>query len=118
MYSLKDVYGDNFQQKDKERAVENTLNTLSNNIAHRNYDFMINTDLIWTKENHISNDYIMDMYNKIQSVNNHLNIVHILDKNLLHTLVNVKSVDYFLVVDTQYKTSFLIYITREDVGIL
>ena len=47
-----------------------------------------------------------------------VNIVHILDKNLLHTLVNVKSVDYFLVVDTQYKTSFLIYITREDVGIL
>ena len=118
MFSLKDIYGSNYEQKDNMSAINMTLNIISNNIAHRNYDFLVDTKKLWNSANKLNDSVINELYNKIAKVNNKLNIVHILDKKLIPTCVEAKTVEYFLIVDKIYQTAFIIYITREKVGIL
>ena len=118
MFSLKDIYGSNYEQKDNMSAINMTLNTISNNIAHRNYDFLVDTNKLWDSSNHLNNNLINELYNKISKVNNKLTIIHLLDRKLIPTCVDAKTVEYFLVIDKIYQTAFIIYITREKVGIL
>ena len=118
MFKLSDIYGNDYKQQDQKRAVDTIINALANNIAHRTYDLRFESTWIWGKDYHISNDYILDMYDKIRKINKYLNIVHILDKNLLHTFVNSNCVEYFLIVDNQFKKALIIYITNENIGIL
>lgn len=118
MYKLSEVYGD-FKNKTTENAINSLLNTISNNIAHRNYELRLDTSLIWNQYGSISNDYIMEIYKRISKLNSNMNIVNIIDTKLLHSLITGEdSVSYFLIVDNQYKKSIVIYITKNNIGIL
>lgn len=117
MTSLEKLYGKNYSEKGHNDKIETIVNLLSNNLSHRYFIFKSDNNILFTNHK-INLNILILIKNKVEMLNKHLLVNHINDTKLLNTLIQGVPVEYFIIVDKEYKKTYNIYITINDVGIL
>jgi hypothetical protein len=122
MAELNTVYGDNYQNESQQSKVNHVLNTIINNIAHRQFNFRLFDSIdLWDPTTHIiPRSSIETMIRKVKEINKQMQMIH-LDKksdqvNMLPELIVDSPVEYFMIVDGEYRKAYFIYITPYEVN--
>jgi hypothetical protein len=121
MASLTDAYGDNYQSESKLSKGSYVINTIANNIAHRQLSFrLFDTADLWDSSPNLSPQVIDTLTHKIKNINKQIHLFHI-DKtskqlNMIPELVLDIPVEYFMILDAEYHRSYFIYITPREVN--
>jgi hypothetical protein len=121
MAELNDVYGTNYQDESKNAKINHILSTITNNIAHRNFNFRVfDSSELWDMSQNMSQSTINVLINKVKNINKHMHLEY-LDKksdriNMLPELITDTPVEYFLVIDGEVHRAYFIYITPREVN--
>jgi len=121
MAELNDVYGNNYQDVSKQSKNNYILNIISNNIAHRQFNFhLTDTTEIWDQSNNLLPKIIDEIIKKVKTVNKHIHLTYIDKKsqaiNMLPELIIDTPVEYFLIIDSEFNRAYYIYITPSEVN--
>jgi len=121
MAELNDVYGTNYQSESQKSKINYILNTIVNNIAHRQFNFRLFESLeLWTPSHELSQQSIDTIIQKTKTINKQMCVVYIDKKsnmtNMLPELVVDAPVEYFLIIDGEFHRSYFIYITPYEVN--
>lgn len=120
MAELSDVYGQNYQDDAKVSKNNHIINTVANNIGHRQFNFrLFDSDNLWEHQSNLSPKIINEIIEKVKNVNNKMYLVHI-DKNseainMLPELIVDTPVEYFWIIDADNNRAYYIYITPYQV---
>lgn len=121
MAEISDVYGSDFQNEAKKAKVGHQVNTIANNLAHRQMNFRLFDSLdLWDSSHRIPPTVIQTIIQKIQSINPKLHVIA-LDKqseqiNLLPSLIIDTPVEYLWMIDAEYHRSYFVYLTPYEVN--
>lgn len=121
MASLTDAYGSNYQTESKLSKSSYVINTIVNNIAHRQLSFrLFDTSDLWDSSPNLSPQVIEAMTLKVKNINKQIHLFHI-DKtskqlNMIPELVLDTPVEYFMILDAEYHRAYFIYITPREVN--
>ena len=121
MAELNDVYGQNYQDESKSSKVNYVLNTITNNLAHRQFNFrLVDSADLWDVRHNLSTTSIESLIQKVKAMNKQMCLVH-LDKtsnkiNMLPELVVDSPVEYFMIIDGEFHRAYFIYITPYEVN--
>jgi hypothetical protein len=121
MAELNDVYGEHYQDEAKQSKNNYLLNTITNNIAHRQFSFrLFDSSDLWDQSDNLSTQVLDEINKKVQSINKQMVVCHIDKKsnqvNMLPELVVETPVEYFLVIDGDLHRAYFIYITPSEVN--
>lgn len=121
MAELDDVYGNNYQTEAKDSRNNYVLNTIANNLAHRQFNFrLFDSAELWDTSHNLLRHAINTIANKVKVITKQMTIIHI-DKhsegmNMFPELVIDSPVEYFLVIDGEFHRAYFIYITPYEVS--
>lgn len=120
MADLNDIYGENYQNDSKNSKNNYVINTVANNIAHRQFNFkLFDSSELWDLSNGLSPHVIDLIKQKISNINKQMYLFHIDKKsnsiNMLPELVIDSPVEYFWIIDGEYQRAYFIYITPREV---
>jgi len=121
MYSLQEVYGQDYHRQVHQARIDHIINTLVNNIAHREFSFRFDDcGLLWNRE-HIENKHIDEICQKVAKLNQQLIIRHIdmddpQQKKILPYIIQDAAVEYFYIIDKEFEKCYLIFITPTQLG--
>lgn len=116
MAELNDVYGQNYLDESKQSKNNYVINTIANNIAHRQFNFkLFDSSDLWDINNNLLPQAIETLSKKIKAINKWMHVQH-LDKkndcvNMLPELVIDSPVEYFLIIDGEFRRAYFIHIT-------
>jgi hypothetical protein len=121
MAEIDDVYGTNYQSECRELRNNHIIHFISNNIAHRNFNFnLFDCEHLWDSSGNLNMSIIDELIKKICIVNPKMHMFHINrhsnEINMLPELVINVPVEYFWIIDEEYSRIYFIYITTREVG--
>jgi len=120
MASLKNVYGDNFNEISLKTNVDSIINLFSSNIAHKEFKYTINTCSLW-KDNDLNPNVINGLIDRVVKLNPKMRLTHINKYtkyvNIFPILISNK-VEYFILTDLNSRNAYHIYITPEKMDVL
>lgn len=121
MADLNDIYGNNYQNESKNSKNNYVINTIANNIAHRQFNFkLFDSSDLWDISNNLSSHTIDAITQKIKNINKQMYMYHIDKKshniNMLPELVIDTPVEYFWIIDGEYQRAYFIYMTPHEVN--
>lgn len=121
MSELEDVYGQNYLDESKQSKNNYVLNTIANNLAHRQFNFrLFDTGDTWDSNQMLPAQVINTIINKVKNINKQMCLFH-LDKtseqvNMLPELIVDSPVEYFWIIDGELHRAYFIYMTPHEVG--
>jgi len=123
MTELSDVYGSDYASHSSKSRLEQTVNIIVNNFVNRQFKFRIHdTQDMWVGgSNDMKPDVIRFLISKVQQRSNgKMTISHIGKKtqsvNMLPELIVDAHVEYFMIIDPEYKRAYFVYITSNEVN--
>ena len=119
MSSLTEVYGNNFQTESQTARIDYIINHLVNNISNRQFTFRTQDySVIWTQSGQMTPMAIGLFVSKLQSAGFAVKRLLGNDRNIIKYLQPPAetAVEYFLIGDSKYKRSYIIFVTPFEVG--
>jgi len=121
MADLSDVYGATYQDDAKTAKNNYTINTIANNMAHRQFGFKLPDALdLWDSAYNLPPRTIAAIIQKVRGINKQIVLFHIdkksRDINMLPELIIETPVEYFWIIDGEYHRAYFVYITPYEVN--
>jgi len=120
MADLSDVYGTHYQAESATAKTNYIINTIANNVAHRQFNFKLTDSRdLWDHNYDMLHTMIDKLVNKVKAINHQMCLLYI-DKqsdkiNMLKELVVNSPVEYFWIIDGEFNRAYFIYITPYEV---
>lgn len=122
MAELNDIYGSNYQQESLLSKNNYVINTIANNIAHRQLSFrLFDTSDLWDISHKLPLHVINSIQQKINIINKNIRLYNIDKKSvrikMFPYLVIDTPVEYFWIIDLEYQKSYFMYMTPREVAV-
>jgi hypothetical protein len=120
MADLSDVYGTHYQDESVAAKTNYIINTIANNVAHRQFNFKLTDSReLWDHNYNMLPTMIDKLVTKVKAINHQMCLLYI-DKqsekiNMLKELVVNSPVEYFWIIDGEFNRAYFIYITPYEV---
>jgi len=122
MSRLTDVYGQDYKQTTSLSKAKMVINNITNNLSHRNFNYRIDTSVLWDANGSIKLPHIIEIIELVKILKPKFELHHINkysdEINMIHVHVSGTPAEYIIVIDKEYSKVYSIFITKDDIGIL